>query len=39
VPDPTPRRGQIVVQVAQCGVCFHDVVVRNGTLKAGIAMP
>jgi acryloyl-coenzyme A reductase len=39
LPDPTPRRGQIVVRVAQCGVCFHDVVVRNGTLKAGIAMP
>ncbi len=39
VPDPAPGPRQIVVQVAQCGVCFHDVVVRNGTLKAGIAMP
>jgi acryloyl-coenzyme A reductase len=39
VPDPTPGPRQIVIQVAQCGVCFHDVVVRNGTLKVGIAMP
>ena len=39
VPDPAPGLRQIVVQVAQCGVCFHDVVVRNGTLRTGIAMP
>lgn len=39
VPDPVPNPRQIVVQVAHCGVCFHDAAVRNGTLKAGIAMP
>jgi 2-desacetyl-2-hydroxyethyl bacteriochlorophyllide A dehydrogenase len=39
VPDPAPGPGQVVVAVAHCGVCFHDVVVRNGTLKAGIGMP
>lgn len=39
VPDPAPAPAQIVVQVAHCGVCFHDVVVRNGTLKAGIRLP
>ena len=39
LPDPAPGPGQVVVQVAQCGVCFHDVVVRNGTLRAGIALP
>lgn len=39
VPDPEPGSGQVVVEVAHCGVCFHDVVVRNGTLKAGVAMP
>lgn len=39
VPDPVPGAGQVVVQVAACGVCFHDVAVRNGTLRAGIAMP
>ncbi len=37
--DPSPGPGQIVVAVAHCGVCFHDVVVRNGTLKAGVTMP
>ena len=39
LPDPAPGPGQVVVQVAQCGVCFHDVVVRNGTLRAGIGLP
>ncbi len=37
--DPTPGAGQVIIEVAQCGVCYHDVVVRNGTLKAGIGMP
>ena len=37
--ETVPGPGQVVVQVAHCGVCFHDVVVRNGTLKAGIRMP
>ncbi len=39
VPDPAPGPAQVVVAVAHCGVCFHDVVVRNGTLKAGVGMP
>jgi len=39
VADPAPGSAQLVVEVAHCGVCFHDVVVRNGTLKAGVAMP
>jgi NADPH:quinone reductase-like Zn-dependent oxidoreductase len=39
VPDPAAGPGQIVVQVAHCDVRFHDVVVRNGTLKAAIRMP
>jgi D-arabinose 1-dehydrogenase-like Zn-dependent alcohol dehydrogenase len=39
LPDPSPGPGQVVVQVEACGVCFHDVVTRNGTLKAGIAPP
>ena len=39
VPDPAPGPRQIVVAVAHCGVCYHDVVVRNGTLKAGVQMP
>jgi D-arabinose 1-dehydrogenase-like Zn-dependent alcohol dehydrogenase len=39
LPDPAPGPGQVVVKVAQCGVCFHDVVVRNGTLRSGIQLP
>lgn len=39
VPDPTPGPRQVVLRVEACGVCFHDVVTRNGTLKAGIRMP
>lgn len=39
VPDPAPGAGQVVLQVEACGVCFHDVVTRNGTLKAGVETP
>ncbi|MGG5809490.1 alcohol dehydrogenase catalytic domain-containing protein [Falsiroseomonas sp. CW058] len=39
LPDPTPGPGQVVLRVEACGVCFHDVVTRNGTLKAGIEPP
>lgn len=39
VADPAPAPGEVVIQVAACGVCFHDVVTRNGTLKAGIRLP
>jgi acryloyl-coenzyme A reductase len=39
VPDPVPGPKDVVIQVAACGVCFHDIVTRNGTLKAGVKMP
>ena len=39
LPDPAPGPGQVVLRVEACGVCFHDIVARNGTLKAGIALP
>jgi acryloyl-coenzyme A reductase len=39
VPDPHPRAKDVIIQVAACGVCFHDVVTRNGTLKVGIKLP
>ena len=39
VPDPTPDDKDVVVQVEACGVCMHDVAVRNGTLKRGVALP
>lgn len=39
VPDPTPGPKDVIIRVAACGVCFHDIVTRNGTLKAGVHMP
>jgi D-arabinose 1-dehydrogenase-like Zn-dependent alcohol dehydrogenase len=39
VPDPHPQPREVLIKVAACGVCFHDVVTRNGTLKAGVALP
>nr|WP_237182646.1 zinc-binding dehydrogenase [Roseomonas marmotae] len=39
MPDPAPGPREVVVAVAHCGVCFHDVVTRNGTLKAGVETP
>lgn len=39
LPDPTPAAREVLVQVAHCGVCFHDVVTRNGTLRAGVETP
>lgn len=39
VPDPTPGPRDVVIEVGACGVCFHDIVTRNGTLKAGVKMP
>ncbi len=39
VPDPAPGAKDVVIKVDACGVCFHDIVVRNGTLKSGVRMP
>ncbi|MBI3993044.1 MAG: alcohol dehydrogenase catalytic domain-containing protein [Candidatus Lambdaproteobacteria bacterium] len=39
VPDPTPGPRDVKIQVARCGVCFHEVVTRNGTLRRGVLMP
>lgn len=36
---PSLRHNDVRVQVEACGVCFHDVVTRNGTLKRGVEMP
>jgi D-arabinose 1-dehydrogenase-like Zn-dependent alcohol dehydrogenase len=35
--EPGPR--EIRIAVAACGVCFHDVVVRNGTYRRAVDMP
>jgi D-arabinose 1-dehydrogenase-like Zn-dependent alcohol dehydrogenase len=39
VADPAPGPKDVVIKVDACGVCFHDIVTRNGTLKYGVHMP
>ncbi len=39
IPDPQPQGQELVLKVHSCGVCFHDVLTRNGTLKAGVRLP
>jgi D-arabinose 1-dehydrogenase-like Zn-dependent alcohol dehydrogenase len=39
IAEPEFRRNDVRIRVAACGVCFHDVVTRNGTLRRGVAMP
>jgi acryloyl-coenzyme A reductase len=39
VADPTPGRRDVIIEVEACGVCFHDIVTRNGTLRQGVRMP
>ena len=38
VPDPVPGRREVVIQVAACGVCSHDIAVCTGILRAGIVL-
>jgi acryloyl-coenzyme A reductase len=39
VPVPTLRKKDVLIRVEACGVCFHDVVTRNGVMKRGVEMP
>jgi acryloyl-coenzyme A reductase len=39
IADPSPGPRQVVIQVAFCGVCSHDVAVCAGVLRAGIVLP
>ena len=32
MPDPTPARGEVLLDVRACGVCYHDVIARRGDL-------
>lgn len=32
VPDPRPGAGEVLLRVAACGVCYHDVINRRGDL-------
>lgn len=39
IPDPVAGPRDVVIKVDACGVCFHDLLTRAGTLKAGVKMP
>ena len=32
VANPSPRRGEVLIRMRACGVCFHDVINRRGNL-------
>ncbi len=36
---PRVKARDVLIRVAACGVCFHDIVVRNGTMKQGVDLP
>lgn len=39
VPEAELRPNEVRIKVDTCGVCFHDVVTRNGTMKRGVELP
>lgn len=36
LPIPEPGPGEVLLRVAACGLCHHDVLVMNGTLRRGV---
>ncbi len=38
LPDPRPDRGEVLIKVRACGVCYHDVIMRRGKLP-GTTVP
>ena len=36
LPVPTPGPGEALLEVAACGLCYHDVAVMRGTLRRGV---
>lgn len=39
VPAPVPGPGEILLDVAACGVCYHDVLSRQGVMRRGMDLP
>jgi 2-desacetyl-2-hydroxyethyl bacteriochlorophyllide A dehydrogenase len=39
IPVPEPGPGEVLVRVRACGLCYHDVVVRNGTQRRLVELP
>ena len=33
---PVPRPGEVLVRVAACGFCYHDLLVMSGVLRRGV---
>ena len=36
VPDPVPGPTEVLIQVAACGFCHHDLLVMKGVLRRGV---
>lgn len=39
VETPQPGPHDVLVKTAACGVCYHDLLLRNGTMKRGVPFP
>lgn len=39
VETPEMRPADVLIRVAACGVCYHDVVVRDGAYRKGVNLP
>lgn len=39
IPTPMPGPGELLLNVTACGVCFHDVLSRNGVMRKGMQLP
>ena len=39
VKTPQPGPHDVLVKTASCGVCYHDLLLRNGTMKRGVPFP
>lgn len=39
VAEPDLRPADVLIRVAACGVCYHDVLVRNGVFRKRVHMP
>lgn len=38
VEDPSPGSGEVLIQVKACGVCYHDLIARRGSLGGRLPM-
>lgn len=39
VETPRPGHGEVLVRVRASGVCFHDILIREGVMRRGIRFP